>query len=211
MNAQILPLAITMLAGPQIMTAIIFVTHPTPVRVSVPFLVGVAVAATLGTTIYFLLAGTISLGDPSDDGSTGKIIQYVLVGLLVALALRTYRHRESAEPPKWMGSLLQASPRKALTMGFLLIFVMPTDVASMATVGVNLQHNGDSLLDAVPFLALTVLIAALPLLAYLLLGRRAKEAMPKGAGLDEREQLARQHHRPGHLHRLDPRLNPRPS
>jgi hypothetical protein len=64
-------------------------------------------------------------------------------------------------------------------MGFLLIFLMPTDIASMATVGVNLQHNGDSLIDAVPFLALTVLIGGLPLLAYVLLGKRAKETMPK--------------------------------
>jgi Sap, sulfolipid-1-addressing protein len=64
-------------------------------------------------------------------------------------------------------------------MGFILIFLMPTDIASMLTVGVNLQQNGHSLIDALPFLALTLLIAALPLLAYLLLGRRAKEAMPK--------------------------------
>lgn len=168
-----------MMAGPQIMTAIILVTHPTPVKVSVPFLIGVAVAATLGTTIYFLLAGAIDLGSSSDNGSSGSVIQYVLVGLLLLLAIRTYVNRETVKPPKWLGSLLQASPRKALTMGFLLIFVMPTDIASMMTVGVNLQQNGHSLIDALPFLALTVLIAALPLLAYLLLGRRAKEAMPK--------------------------------
>jgi Sap, sulfolipid-1-addressing protein len=179
LSYEVLPLAVTMMAGPQIMTAIVLVTHPTPVRVSVPFLIGAAVAATLGTTIYFLLAGTIDLGDPSDRGSTGHIIQYVLVGVLLLLAIRTYRHRETAEPPKWLGSLLEASPRKALTMGFLLIFLMPTDIASMLTVGVNLQHNEHSLIDALPFLALTLLIAALPLLAYLLLGRRAKEAMPK--------------------------------
>jgi hypothetical protein len=179
MNAQILPLAITMMAGPQIMTAIIFVTHPTAVRVSLAFLIGVAVAATLGTTIFYLLAGTIDLGDPSDTGSTGTIIQLVLVGLLLALAIRMYLNRETAEPPKWMGALLQASPRKALTMGFLLIFVMPTDIVSMMTVAVNLEQSGDSLSAAVPFLALTLLIAALPLLAYLLFGRRAKEAMPK--------------------------------
>jgi hypothetical protein len=49
----------------------------------------------------------------------------------------------------------------------------------MLTVGVNLQHNEVSLIDAVPFLALTLLIAALPLLAYLLFGKRAKETMPK--------------------------------
>lgn len=34
MNLQILPLAITMMAGPAIMASIIFVTHPQAVRVS---------------------------------------------------------------------------------------------------------------------------------------------------------------------------------
>jgi hypothetical protein len=167
------------MAGPQLMTAIMFVTHPTPVRVSVSFLVGVTVAATVGTTIYFLIAGQIDLGDPSDRGSTGHWIQYILVAVLLLLAIRTYRNRETVAPPKWLGSLLQASPQKALMMGLLLIFVMPTDIVSMATVGVNLQHNEQSLVDAVPFLALTVLIAAVPLLAYLLLGERAKQAMPR--------------------------------
>jgi Sap, sulfolipid-1-addressing protein len=179
-NAQVLPLAITMMAGPQILTAIVFVTHPNPVRVSVAFLVGVAVAATLGTTIAFLLADNIGdLGDPADAGSSGSIIQFVLVGLLLLLAVRTYLNRETVKPPKWLGSLQQATARRALTMGLLLIGVMPTDIASMLTVAVNLAHNDDSLAGAIPFLALTVLIAALPLLTYLVLGRRAKETMPK--------------------------------
>jgi hypothetical protein len=178
-NAQIIPLAITMMAGPQIMTAIVFVTHREAVRVSLAFLVGVAVAATLGTTIAYLLADQVDLGDSSDRGSSGSIVQFVLVGVLVFLAIRTYLNRETVKPPKWLGSLQEASPRKALTMGLLLIGVMPTDIASMLTVGVNLAHNGDSLLAAVPFLALTLLIAALPLLTYLLFGRRAREAMPR--------------------------------
>jgi hypothetical protein len=179
MNTAILPLAVTMMAGPQEMTAIIFVTHRTPVKVSLAFLTGVTAAMVLGTTIYYLLAGTIDLGDPSSAGSSGTIIQLVLVGLLALLALRTYRHRETIEPPKWLGGMLQASPTKALVMGFLLIFVMPTDIVSMMTVGANLQQNENSLIDALPFWGLTLLIAALPILAYLLFGKRAKTAMPK--------------------------------
>jgi hypothetical protein len=180
MNAQIIPLAITMMAGPQIMTAIVLVTHPNPIRVSIAFLLGVVVAATLGTTLAYLLGDSLGgLGDPSDTGSTGTIVQLVLAGLLALLALRTYLNRETVKPPKWLGSLQQATPRKALAMGLLLIGLMPTDVAVMLTVGVNLAQNDDSLSGAVPFLFLTVLIAALPLLTYLLLGRRAKEAMPK--------------------------------
>jgi hypothetical protein len=181
MSAQILPLAITMMAGPQIMTAIVLVTHPAAVRVSISFLVGVAVAATLGTAIAYLIAGALpgDLGDSSDKGSAGKIIQLVLVALLLLLAIRTYLHRETIEPPKWLGGLMQASPRKAFAMGFILIFAMPTDIASMLTVGVNLKQDGHSFVAAVPFLALTLLIAALPFLTYLLFGQRARNAMPK--------------------------------
>jgi hypothetical protein len=98
---------------------------------------------------------------------------------LAALALRTYRHREHVEPPKWLGGLLETTPRKALTMGFLLLLVFPTDLATLATVGVHLQHNTHSLIDAAPFWGLTLLLAALPLLAYLLFRRRAERAIPK--------------------------------
>jgi Sap, sulfolipid-1-addressing protein len=180
MELPILPLAVTMMAGPQIMTAIVFVTHPSPVRMSVAYLAGVAAAVVVGTTIYYLLAGAIGgLGDPSDTGAAGTVIQLVLAGLLVALAIRTYVNRETAEPPKWLGGLLEATTGKALVMGFLLIFVMPTDIATMLTVGVHLQQHDVGLIDALPFFALTMLIAASPLLAYLLFRRRADIAMPK--------------------------------
>jgi len=82
-DLHILPLAITMMAGPQIMTAIILMTHPTPVKVSLPFLVGVTAAMLIETTIWFYVADAIDLGSPNDEGSSGKIIQFVLVGLLV--------------------------------------------------------------------------------------------------------------------------------
>jgi hypothetical protein len=48
----------------------------------------------------------------------------------------------------------------------------------------------------VPFLALTLLIAALPLLAYVLLGRPREGGDAARPRVDDREQLARQHHRP---------------
>jgi hypothetical protein len=103
MNLDILPLAITMMAGPQIMSAIIFVTAPKAVRVSAAFIVGVAIATTVGVAIALAVAGllgdNISLGDPSNKGSIGHIIQYLLVGLLVALAVKNYVRRETVDPP----------------------------------------------------------------------------------------------------------------
>jgi Sap, sulfolipid-1-addressing protein len=57
--------------------------------------------------------------------------------------------------------------------------VFPSDFVVLVTVGVNLAQNNASLLAALPFIAATVFIAALPVLFYLLFRRRAQRAMPK--------------------------------
>jgi hypothetical protein len=183
MNLPILPLAITMNAGPQIMSAIIFVTAAKPLKLSAYFLAGVVIAVTVGLTITYtlatLLGNGISLGDPSNSGSLGKIIQYLLVGLLVFVSIKNYVGRETIEPPRWLGTLQNAGPRTAFTTGLLLLSVFPSDFVILVTAGVNLVQNNASLLAAVPFIAATVFIAALPVLSYLLFHRRAQQVMPK--------------------------------
>jgi uncharacterized membrane protein YidH (DUF202 family) len=183
MNLAFIPLAITMNAGPQIMSAIIFVTAPKALKLSAAFLGGVVIAVTVGVTIAYtlatLLGNSISLGDPSDSGSLGNVIQYVLVGLLVFLSIKSYVGRETSEPPRWLGALQNAGPRTAFTTGLLLLSVFPSDFVILVTVGVNLAQNNASLLGAVPFIVATILIAALPVLSYLLFQRRAERAMPK--------------------------------
>jgi hypothetical protein len=167
--------------GPQIMSAILFITTPAAVQTSAGFLVGVAVATSAGVAIALGLANLVgdSLGDSSNSGSLGRVVQYGLVALLVARAIQNYVGRKTAEPPEWLGTLLSADWKRAMKTGLLLIFVMPSDIIIMLTVGVNLAQHQSSWVDALPFIAATVLIAALPLLFYLLLGRRAKDAMPK--------------------------------
>ena len=108
MSLSVIPLAITMMAGPQIMSAIIFVTTSKPVKLSAYVLAPVAIAVTVGVAIFFALGNNFSLGDPSDNGSTGHIIQYVLVGLLVLMSIKNYVRRETIEPPKWLGTLEEA-------------------------------------------------------------------------------------------------------
>jgi hypothetical protein len=63
--------------------------------------------------------------------------------------------------------------------GLLVIWLMPGGLIVMLTVGVNIVHNGATLVAALPFLAATVLIAALPLLFYLLFHGRAHQLMPR--------------------------------
>jgi hypothetical protein len=183
MSLSVIPLAITMNAGPQIMSAIIFVTAAKPLKLSAYFLAGVVIAVTAGVTVTYTLASvlgnSVSLGDSSDSGSLGNIIQYLLVGLLVFLSIKNYVRRETIDPPRWLGALQNAKPRTAFTTGLLLLSVFPSDLVILVTVGVNLAQNGASLLGAVPFIAATILIAALPVLSYLLFHRRAVRAIPK--------------------------------
>jgi hypothetical protein len=181
MSTDILPLAITMMAGPQIMSAIIFVTSERAVKTSLAFVIGVLVATAAGVAILLGIHSLLdlSLGDPSDSGSNGHVIQYVLIALLVAAATRNYVRRETVEPPKWLGKLQQAGPEQALKTGLLVILAMPSDLVVMFTVATNLEHNHNGFVDAVPFILLTTLVAALPLLGYLIFHRRAVTAMPK--------------------------------
>ena len=183
MSLTVLPLAITMNAGPQIMSAIIFVTAPKALRLSAYFMAGVVIAVTVGVTVTYTLAtvlgNSVSLGDSSDSGSLGNIIQYLLVGLLVFLSIKNYVRRETIEPPRWLGAMQNATPRTAFMAGLLLLSVFPSDFVVLMTVGINLVQNDASLLSALPFVVTTILIAALPVLSFLLFRRRAERAMPK--------------------------------
>jgi len=183
MSLAVLPLAITMNAGPQIMSALIFVTASKPLKLSAYFITGVVIAVTVGVTVTFtlasLLGNSVSLGDSSHAGSLGNIIQYLLVGLLVVASIRSYLTRATSEPPRWLGAMQNASPRTAFLAGLLLLSIFPSDFVVLITVGVNLAQSNSSLVAALPFVAATVLIAALPVLSYLLFRRRAEVLMPK--------------------------------
>ena len=139
MDLDILPLAITMMVGPGIMPDIVLITAPKPVKVSAAFIAGVAIATTAGglvaLSIATLLGGSVSLGDSSNEGSIGNVIQYVLVGLLAAAAVKSYVQRETTDPSRWMGVLQNAAPMRAFTTGLLLIWLMPSDIIIMLTVG----------------------------------------------------------------------------
>jgi hypothetical protein len=183
MSLAILPLAITMNAGPQIMSALIFITASKPLKLSAAFLAGVVIAVSVGLTITYTIArvlgNSISLGDPSDASSIGNIIQYVLVALLIFLSIKNYVRRESIEPPRWLGALQNAKPKTAFTTGLLLLSVFPSDLVILITVGMNLAQNDASLVAGLPFVLATIIIAALPVMFYLVFHRRAQRMMPK--------------------------------
>jgi Sap, sulfolipid-1-addressing protein len=181
MDTAILPLAITMMAGPQILSAIIFVTGDQPVKVSLAYVAGVGLAAGASVLFWYLLAGALHLTPKmgSEPSTASKIVSLVLVGVLILASVKAWLGRETAEPPKWLGSLQDSGWQHAFRLGLLLILLMPSDLVIAMTTGAHLQSGGHAYSEGLPFIGLTALIAALPIIFYLLFRRRAAVAMPK--------------------------------
>jgi Sap, sulfolipid-1-addressing protein len=144
MDTAILPLAITMMAGPQILSAIIFVTGDQPVKVSLAYVAGVAVAAATSVLFWYLLVGELHLSPSSSakPSTALHIVSLVLVGLLILASVKAFLGRETAEPPKWLGSLQDAGWRHAFRLGLLLILFMPSDLVIAATTARTSRARG---------------------------------------------------------------------
>ncbi|MFG3418195.1 GAP family protein [Micromonospora sp. NPDC048063] len=78
-----------------------------------------------------------------------------------------------------MSKLQAASPRFAFGLGFLLFIAMPSDEATMVAVAGSLAGHDKPWWHLLPFLVLTLLLLALPLLVLLALGQRAVVMLPK--------------------------------
>jgi Sap, sulfolipid-1-addressing protein len=176
--AKIVPMAFVMVAGPQIISAVIFATSERARATSVAYVSGAVSSVIVGTTVLFLLWEALGFNSATISGGH-VIVDWTLVGLLAVLALRVFLKRAEAEPPTWMGRLQTASPGFALKLGLLLFIAMPTDVLTMLTVSGYLATHDESLAKAIPFILLTALLIGFPLLVLLAMGRRAETSLPK--------------------------------
>lgn len=171
---QVLPLAIVMVAGPQLLSAIFFATSENWRRNSAAYVAGAALSISIVVALAYLLGG-----EATDRGASRSGLDLVVLGLLLVAMVSVYLSREEAEPPKWMGKLTTATPRFAFRLGFLLLGVFPTDIVTAVSVGSYLAAQGLPFTDALGFLTLTLLLLALPALAVVLLGERAETLLPK--------------------------------
>jgi Sap, sulfolipid-1-addressing protein len=175
-SLQILPLALIMVMGPQILTAIFLTTSEKPVPNSVAMLIGVVLAASLSLLIWFAIVKAIGIHPKSGGGPT--TMDWIVSGLLAAAAIHTFLGRGKASVPKWMSALQTAEPKRAFSLGFLLILLMPTDIVAVISTANWLHDNHKNVLHGWPLVGATTLLMALPILSYLLLGHRARDAMP---------------------------------
>ena len=171
----VLPMAVVMSAGPQIVTATFLATSQGSKRNSLAFLGGVAAATTISVTVFFLLGSSIA--GKQKEGKDW--LDWVIIGLLVFLLIWVFVKRNETHPPKWMGRLQEANARFAVTIGFLLYLLMPTDLVAAATVGAYIARQGEPWWHTLGFVILTILIAGLPFIVLLALGKRGENVLPR--------------------------------
>jgi Sap, sulfolipid-1-addressing protein len=171
---QVLPLAFVMVAGPQILSSIFFATSEHWRANSAAYVLGASLSISIIVTLAFLLSS-----GARDQGASNDTFYYIILALLLFGMVHTFRTRKTAEPPKWMGKLQTATPRFCFVLGFLLLGIFPTDIVTSISVGSFLSTKGEPWWHYVFFLALTLLLLALPALLVVLLGRRAQEFLPK--------------------------------
>ncbi|MEU4472789.1 GAP family protein [Micromonospora sp. NPDC023888] len=180
----ILPLAVVMVAGSQLVVSVFLASSDRPRAASLGFLAGAGLVVTAGVTLSWLLTrwlGGLAAGASAVAGKVdrGPAIDLVVLGLLVGLAVVVWVRRDRSGPPRWLGSIEHADPRAALRLGALLFVLTPTDDLTMAAVGASVARHDLPWWHLVPFVLLTVLLLALPLLALLLLGGRAARALTR--------------------------------
>jgi Sap, sulfolipid-1-addressing protein len=178
--ASVLPLAIVMIAGPQLISAVFFATSVNWKGTSSAYILGAAVSVfAFFTAAYLVFKEVKPGGDTSDGGSSSDTINIVILAILAVLMVYVFLNREKSEPPKWMGRLQTATPTFAFVLGLLLLGVFPTDILTSVTVGARLANEGSPWIDGLPFIFITLLLLALPVSLVLLLGNRAREFLPK--------------------------------
>jgi hypothetical protein len=170
---SIIPLAITVMLGPQILVAILLITRKDPVKSSLAYIFAIVTTTVLTTLMYYFIITLTGLHKAS--GSDGPILKYILAAILFLLIVRTYIHRKKmTKTPKWITDLAKATTGKIILIGFLLILIMPGDIVSTLTVAGLIKSNNASFLFALPFFAAVALIVSLPLVIYLIAGKKGQ-------------------------------------
>ncbi|MGC5285753.1 GAP family protein [Micromonospora sp. DT231] len=180
----VLPLAVVMVAGTQLVVAVFLASSDRPRAASLGFLAGAGLVVTAGVTLSWLLTRWVGGLAADASAAAGKVdrgpaIDLVVLALLVGLAVLVWVRRNRSGPPRWLGSIEHAAPRTALRLGALLFVLTPTDDLTMAAVGASVARHDLPWWHLVPFVLLTVLLLALPLLALLLLGDRAARVLTR--------------------------------
>ncbi len=136
--AAVLPLSFVMIAGPQIVSAFFLATSKDWAKNSLSYLAGAALSITAVVTLAYVAAkGAKVAAGARLAGTTGQVIDGIVLVLVLFLIAHVYLTRNTSEPLEWMGKLQDARPKFAFLLGLALLGVFPTDILSSITAGLH--------------------------------------------------------------------------
>ncbi len=179
LGTAILPLALTVMIGPQILVAILLVLRKNPIKSSIVYILAVSLTMVLSTTIYYYILLSLDLFDRTKHNGS-NFLKYLIVAFLLYSIVKNFLNRKKlTKPPKWMDDIKTIPLKKVFIIGVMLIALFPGDIAMAFTVAGLLIHQNETLFSAIPFFVLVTLIASSPLLVYLSMGKNAYKNMKK--------------------------------
>ncbi|MEU7714426.1 GAP family protein [Micromonospora chalcea] len=175
-----LPLALEMVAGSKLVSAVVLAGGHHPRRSSAAFLGGVAVGVLGPLTLWYAAFRVVRHTAVHGIGVGGsrRLIDWIVLGLLAVLMVVTFRRRRRDRPPGWLSRMQDPRPAYAFGLGLVLAVAVPSDELVMASVAGSMAGHSRPWWHLLPFVALTVLLLALPLLTLLVFGDRAERLLP---------------------------------
>jgi uncharacterized membrane protein YhaH (DUF805 family) len=184
---EVLPLAVGVALSPiPIIASILLLMSPRPRQLGVGFLAGWLAGVVITLVVFTLLSEVL----PDRDESTGDqpirgVIQLVLGGALIALAVRRWRSRPKTgeEPtlPKWMSAIDAMTLTGAVRLAFLLAAVSPKNLLMLAAAGSAIGYSLDGPGEIAGTIAALTVIASItigvPVLSYVIAPAKARAAL----------------------------------
>jgi len=183
---EMLPLAVAIALSPlAIASVVLMLLSSRPRAASVAFLLGFGVAVAVVSAAGFLLASVLPHGD--DDSSISAPVILIALGIVaIVLAVRQWRTRpqpgDELELPGWIAKVESITTPSAFVLGAFFGGLKPKNLLLSIGLGVSLEATGASGGQAAVVLAVSVLIAASPLLVPVVISLVALERI--SAGLD---------------------------
>ena len=178
----VLPLAIGVAISVVPVIAIILMLITPRARSNGPaFVAGWVLGLVVVGGLVLVIANTAGVATSSGPSTAAYAIKLALGMLFLLLAVRQWRSRpgpgEQAPAPKWMAALDGFTPVKSLGLGAALSGVNPKNLVLTAAAAMSIAQTGlpggQQAGVLVVFIVLGTVTVAAPLVAYLVLGRKA--------------------------------------
>jgi hypothetical protein len=194
--SEVITFAIGVAISPLPIIAVILMLFSPRARLNGPaFLLGWAVALGAVSTIVYVVTDASDAATDSGASDTTSTIKVVLGVVLLAMAMRRWRHRDQqTATPKWMQSIDSFTPVRAFALAVALAAVNPKNLvltigaaAGLGQLGVD---TGAAVVAIIVFVALASLSIAVPVVLYLIGGEHARARLDSLKDWMERHNAA---------------------